>query len=187
MGTEQDLEIRIGDWVTCYYAGYWQVADIKHNSGDSRFSDVLVIVKKGFTPNMEFRLSLKFCDIAWCKKISGEELGKIETYFRMHPDKKQEFDAFNGPLAGITKGWVVDATEEEVQMYNEKLRTLPKYFSLRQFNRLAEETGLRRHMFPSSKKADFMLAIVTYPWLTEENKGSLYFMEKGIHRRPQTK
>lgn len=179
--------IKIGDWVTCCYAGYWQVVDLKRNSGDSRFADVLAIVKKGFTPKMKFHVSLKYCDIDWCKKISESELCGIEKFFKENPDQKRAFDVYDGLLAGITKGWVVDATDEEVEIYNEKLKTLPKYFSLRQFNRLTEEIGLRKQMFPSSKKANYMLTIVTYPWLADEkNKSPLYFSE-GIVKRPQTK
>ena len=185
MGPERNIQI--GDWVTCYYAGYWQVVEIKHNLGNSQFSDLLAIVKKGFTPSMKFGLSLKFCDIDWCKKISGNELYSIENYFKENPDKKRAFDAYDGPLIGIAKGWVVDVSDEEVKIYNDKIKTLPKYFSIGQFNRLAEETGLRKHMYPSSKKAKYLLTVMTYPWLTDEkNKSPLYFSE-GIVKKPQTK
>lgn len=183
-----DNEVKIGDWVKCYYSGYWQVIDIKQNYVNGKFSDLLVIVKKGFTPNMKFNVSLKFCDISWCKKISENELCEIVKFFKENPSKKQEFDAYDGPLYGITKGWVVDLTEEEVKIYNDKLITLPKYFSLRKFNRLIEEIGLRKHMLQSSKKAKYMLTIVTYPWLVDEkNKSPLYFLEKGIYVKPQMK
>lgn len=183
-----DCEIRIGDWVNCYYAGYWQVVDLKRNAGDNEFSDVLAIVKKGFTPERKFSVSLKYCDIRWCQKISEEELRKIEEFFHENPEKREKFDAYDGPMYGITKGWVVDLEDDEVKIYNEKLNALPKYFSLRKFNRFVEEIGLRKHMLPSSKKANYLLTIVTYPWLADEsNRSPLYFLEKGIYARPQTR
>ncbi len=183
-----DDGIKIGDWVTCYYAGYWQVVDIKRNLTNSHFSDTLAIVRKGFTPAMKFALSLKFCDIRWCKKIGESERVKIENYFQEDPAKKREFDGYDGPLCGIAKGWAVDCTAEEAEDFNEKLRALPRYFSLRKFNRLAEEIGLRRHLFSSSKNARYLLTIVTYPWLADEqNNSPLYFLEKGICAKPRTK
>lgn len=182
-------EIKIGDWVNCYYSGYWQVVDIKHNYNSSEISDLLVIVKKGFTSEMKFNISLKYCDIRWCKKISEDKLSEIVKYFNENPRKKQKFDAYDGPLYGITKGWLVDLDEEEVETYNNKLSTLPKYFSIRKFNRFVEEIGLRRHMFQSSNKAKYMLTIVTYPWLVDEknNNSPLYFLQKGIYLQPQMK
>lgn len=186
MGSE--LEVKIGDWVNCYYAGYWKIVDLKHNITDNEFSDVLAIVKKGFTPNMKFNVSLKYCDVCWCKKVSEEELRNIEEFFHENPDKKRKFDAYDGPLYGITKGWVVDLDDGEAESFNETLRALPKYFSLRRFNRFVEEIGLRKHMLQSSKTAKYMLTIVTYPWLADEsNRTPLYFLEKGIYVKPETK
>lgn len=182
-------EIKIGDWVTCYYSGYWQVIDIKHNYVSSEISDLLVIVKKGFTQKMKFNVSLKYCDIRWCKKTDDDKLVEIVNYFNENPRKKQEFDTYNGPLYGITKGWLIDLTEEEVKIYSDKLRALPKYFSISKFNRFVEEIGLRKYMFQSSNKAKYMLTIVTYPWLIDERKNHspLYFLEKGIYLKPKIK
>lgn len=185
---EFDQEVHVGDWVTCYYSGYWQVVDIKHNFADKQLSDSLAIVKKGFTPNLKFHVSLKFCDIRWCEKISAQDLGKIDNYFHENPDKKRSFDAYDGPLPGIAKGWVVDLPDEDVALYQDKLTALPKYFSLRTFNRFAEKIGLRSHMLQSSKSAKYLLTIVTYPWLVDEaNHSPLYFLEKGIYLKPHMK
>lgn len=180
--------IGVGDWVTCFYAGYWQVVEIKQNVTDSHFSDRLAIVKKGFTPKMKFQAALKFCDLAWCKRIGEGELRDITGYFEKNPDKRREFEAYDGPLYGVTKGWVVDLDEAEVPLYNEKLAAFPQYFSLRQFQRLTDDIGLRKHLFPSSRRAKYLLTVVTYPWLADEKTGSpLYFLERGIYEKPQPK
>lgn len=182
-------DIKIGDWVTCYYTGYWQIVDLRPSYENGKMSNMVAILKKGFTINMKYNLSMQWCDIRWCKKVKDDVYDEIIDFFDKNPDKKLMFEQYNKQINGITKGWLLDLQDEEVIYYNKQLNELPKYFSIKKFNRFVEEIGLRQHMYKSSSRAKYMMTIVTYPWLVDKTNTNnpLYFVEKGIYIIPKKK
>lgn len=181
--------IKIGDWVTCYFAGYWQVIDIKPSYVNGKMSNTVAILKKGFSSNMKHNCSMAWCDIGWCERVRNDVYAEIVDFFDKNPDKKLSFEQYSKQMQGITKGWLLDLQDEEIVYYNEQLNQLPKYFSIKKFNRFVEEIGLRRHMYKSSSRAKYMMTIVTYPWLVDKinNNSPMYFVEKGIYIIPKKK
>ena len=118
-------EIKIGDFVTGYYSGYWQLIDIKPNIATYDYSSEhtqrkkgqvigqLVILKKCFTNKMKPRIAFSCEDSHWLKPVSDHILIEIKKYFEEHPEYKQKFDAAEIKLRPyITNCWF-DLPEEK--------------------------------------------------------------------------
>lgn len=72
---------QIGDWVTQYSVGYWQVVDIKakYAEEDSGYGKQFwkkgeqigkwVFLKKAFTPKMKIQIRSECVDGEWCKML----------------------------------------------------------------------------------------------------------------------
>lgn len=96
--------LQIGDWVTQYSAGFWQVVAIYPKFADDdyqgeklswRKGDRLgnwAVLKKGLTPKMKFSNLCECVDAHWCKKVSEEQLSVIHAAFDANPKAKQRFD-----------------------------------------------------------------------------------------------
>ena len=81
--------LQVGEWYTCYSAGFWQLIQIypKYASFDYegekarwKKGDLIgqwCIVKKAFTPKMKKSLRVEFTDSAWLKPVSEETFCQI--------------------------------------------------------------------------------------------------------------
>ncbi len=97
-----ERQLKIGDWVTQYKTGFWQVLgfqkcyweeDINEfKKGDYRGE--MVFLKKAFTNKLKFRLDGDMCHVNWCKKLSENQLMKINDFFEKNPDKLTKFTEF---------------------------------------------------------------------------------------------
>lgn len=150
-------EIKIGDWVTGYFAGYWQVVDIKPNYVNREISNLLFVIKKGFTPKMKFNVALQYCDVKWCKKVSEEKRKEISDYFEAHPNEKKKFDTYEKPIIGECMSWRINLPDDKIEEYNALLKELPVNFTVRQFNRFVEKIGLRKFMKGMASPGKYML------------------------------
>ena len=96
--------MKIGDFVTGYGSGYWQLIDIKphiatedYDSEDIHWKKGQIIgqwavLKKCFTAKLKPRIDFSCEDARWLKPVSHDILIEIEKYFGEHPDYKQKFD-----------------------------------------------------------------------------------------------
>ena len=94
----------IGDFVTGYGSGYWQIIDIKPKIADEDYSykntewkkgDIIgqwIILKKCFTSKMKPRIEFTFEDSAWVKPVDNDILIQIKNYFKEHPEYREKFD-----------------------------------------------------------------------------------------------
>ena len=112
-------QIKIGDFVTGYGSGYWQLIDIKphiatedYNSEDIHWEKGQVIgqwavLKKCFTAKMKPRIDFSCEDSRWLNPVSDDVLVEIEKYFEEHPDYRRKFDTaeIKLPLT-ITNCWI---------------------------------------------------------------------------------
>ena len=179
---EQVDGIKIGDWVTTCYAGYWQVVDIKPAYFYKKFTNMLFVIKKGFTPKMKFSVILKYCATTWCNKVSDEKLREIQKYFASNQDKKQIFDTYDKPVIGECMSWTVNLTEDMAKEFSSSLKELPEYFTIGQFNRYVEKIGLRKYMKGAASQGRYRLWIKTYSWLVDKDLNGLFFAPEIISK-----
>lgn len=133
--------LTIGDWVTQYSKGYWQIVDIKpkyaqvdnlfgdgHKKGD--ITGYWVIMKKGFTPKMKFRVESGCCDSYWCRPVSDEIRAQIILHFENNPKDYEKFknsavdDHFS---ASVT--WL-NLSPEQVIVFKKAVAELPSRFTV---------------------------------------------------------
>ena len=97
-------QIKIGDFVTGYRSGYWQLIDIKPRIATDDYASEhaqwkkgqvigrLVILKKCFTDKMKPRIDFTHEDSSWLKPVSDDILIEIEKYFEEHHGQILAFD-----------------------------------------------------------------------------------------------
>lgn len=137
--------LKIGDFVTTTYNGYWQVVDLKEKIATSDYRDYtfnwkkgdligyFAILKKAFTPKMKPDIKFEVVDYKLCTRLSSISQEKVDAYFANNPDFKQKFD--NTPIElrpEITNCWLHLPYQEE-QNFRDLLKNLPEKFTLEQF------------------------------------------------------
>jgi len=175
-------DISIGDFVTAYGKGYWQLIDIKpkiafddYNSGDIQWKkgDRLgdwVILKKVFTDKMKPRIYFEYEDSRWLKPVSEDVLDVINKYFEEHPDYKKKFDnAEVKLLPTVTNVWL-DLPEEKEKEFREILATLPKVYTMDEFWNVAKDYK----SCVSGPPAKYLLNLSSYPWDLNDKFDVLY-------------
>ena len=101
--------IKVGDWVTQYYKGYWMVIGIVHTPEEN-----WIIMKKGFTPKMVFKLDSSYCDEGWCRPISPAQKKIIDLFFEEHPAEYQKFTDYEYvDRPAIASIWIEMNSEDE--------------------------------------------------------------------------
>lgn len=143
--------LQVGDWVTQYSAGFWQVAAIYPKFADDDYQGEKItwkkgdrlgdwaVLKKGFTPKMKFSNLCEFVDAQWCKKVSGEQLAAINAAFDANPKAKQKYDkAPNLPKPSVAALWL-DLPEERVDEFRRVLDSLPERFTDVQFREVTAD------------------------------------------------
>ncbi|MBR6800474.1 MAG: hypothetical protein IKM61_01830 [Eubacteriaceae bacterium] len=176
------MAIKIGDFVTCYSAGYWQLIDIKPHIAHEDYSspyisykkgDVLgqhAILKKAFTPKMKPRIEFDVNDFAYLKPVTGEIIDMINEYFENDPKYKEKFDKAPVKIRpSITNVWL-DIPDEDAEKLQEVLGTLPEKFTIDEIASVAEEY-LRHATRPPARYIPNLLA---YPWDLNEKFDMLY-------------
>ena len=176
--------VKIGDWVTQYQKGYWQVVDIKPRYADEDYNgetvqykkgDLLgshVLMKKAFTPKMKFRLECNSCAEAWCKPVSPEIQAQIDEYFAEHPKDYEKFCNFPyTPQMYVSTSWV-NLTAEEAERFEATIRMLPEAFTREEAMKLFEEKGLK-HCF-GKPPANYIFYTYSIPWDLTENFDRIY-------------
>ncbi|MDO5123942.1 MAG: hypothetical protein Q4D44_04665 [Eubacteriales bacterium] len=177
-------QIKIGDWVTQYSAGYWKVINIFPKYAEEDYSydgkswkkgDRLgewVILKKGFTPKMKPSNACDFVDAKWCKLVSNDILHSIEETFAENLKVKEKFEkAPNMPRPSIASVWMALA-DEQAESFSELIKNLPTRFTLEQF--WAWSADYRQHIVEPSD-ATHILYLYSYLWEIDDNFEPLHF------------
>ncbi len=176
-------DISIGDFVTAYGTGYWQLIDIKpkiafddYNGGDIQWKkgDCLgdwVILKKVFTDKMKPRIYYDYEDSRWLKPVSKDMLDVINKYFDEHPDYKKRFDTAKVKLLPTVTNIWLDLPVEKEKEFREVLETLPSVYTMDEFWNIAREYK----NFVSKPPASYLLNLSSYPWDLNDNFDMQYF------------
>ena len=179
--------LKIGDWVKQYSAGYWQIIDIKPKYAEEdidnenlkcKKGDLIgswALMKKGFTPKMKFRVDSEYCDAAWCKPVSEEELAAINEYFATHPKDAEKFAAkpFAPPPAFSTL-WL-ELPRGEEKSFREALSLLPVKFTKETLRRVLSEKGLWKYVSNPSPNVNATLQMKLILWELDEKFDCLYY------------
>ena len=178
-----DHGIKVGDWVTQYSAGFWQILELHPKYADEDYDrnglhwkkgDRLgdwAIVKKGFSPKMKPGNSCEVIDASWCKKVSPETVEAIRSAFEQNPKAKMKFDkAPSRPAPYVASVWLNLSKEEEKAVY-EILRTLPAHFTAEE---LWTAAGAYRRCM-AQPPATHILYLSGYPWEVNDGFDPLYF------------
>ena len=148
--------LEIGNWVTQYRNGFWQIVEIKpkyaeenytFEDGSSQKKGELIgswiLLKKGFTPKMKFRLDFDICDSLWCRKVSPDVSLSIEQYFKDNPDEYEKFsDAPYVDKPAVCTSWV-NLTTEQATLFRDLLYDFPPLFTREYAMKVFEKHGLK--------------------------------------------
>ena len=178
--------IRVGSWVTGYSAGYWQVSaifpkyadrDYQTESFSCKRGDRLrdwVILKKGFTPKLKFRLGSDYSDSYWIKPVGNEVLDKINLFFQENPQKYQQFLDYEVSIPPQRESVWINIPSEEIQKLKEFLKMLPNRFTKNDLYAVICSCGL--HCELSKPPADYVIWLSCFYWELSEAHEQLYFL-----------
>lgn len=174
--------IKIGDFVTGYDSGYWQLIDIKPKVSDEDYAGEKLhwkkgeiigqwaILKKCFTVKMKPRIDFSYEDFAWVKPVSNEIRVVIENYFEEHPEYKLKFEQAEVKLQPIIMNCWLDLPEEKESDFKNTLKKLPNAYTMDNFWMIAKNYK----KFVAMTPAKYLLNLFTYPWHKDENANTLY-------------
>ena len=176
--------IKIGDWVTQYAAGYWQVVDIFPKYADEDYDrnghswkkgDRLgdwMILKKGFTPKMKPSNACDLVDAQWCKPISDEMMRSITAAFAGNPKAKEKFDnTTKMPKPSVASVWLT-LSDEQAASFAEFLSALPKRFTVEEFWTWSDNY---RQYLTDPSEATHILYLFSHLWEIDEDFQPLHF------------
>ena len=178
--------LRIGDWATQYRKGFWQIIDIKPKYADEDyFSEVAnkqrkkgdlignwILMKKGFTPQMKFRIDSDTADSLWCKPVSPDILKSINEYFEKNPKDYQKF--IDTPFTDeptISTTWL-QLTEEQVDAFQNAIKQLPDLFTRDEAMQLFEKHNLKQCF--SRPPSNFTFVCEHTLWELDENFNPIF-------------
>ena len=177
--------IQIGDWVTQYSAGYWQVVGIrdKYAEEDNVTGEHLwkkgekigkwIFLKKAFTPKMKLRIWSECVDEYWCEIVNDEKRTEIKKYFADHPNDWERF--CNTPVVippAVSSIWMNLSDDQETKVL-QTLKELPKCFSRTELDQQFEQNGLLNVV--TNPPASHILSLRCNPWEVGANADLLYF------------
>lgn len=181
---ENITSLKVGDWVTQYSAGYWQVTHIFPKYADSDYSyngvsckkgdhiSEWVVLKKGFTAKMKPSNACDFVDAQVCRLVSDDIAKSIQTAFAENPKAKQKFDsASNMPNPSLENSWL-KLTEEQAETFAVLIDGINKKFSSKQF--WSEFADWKKYVVDPSK-ATHILHLYSYLWEIDDNFEPLHF------------
>lgn len=175
-------KINIGDFVTGYGSGYWQLIDIKPKIATEDYVGENVswkkgqilgqwaILKKCFTAKMKPRIDFTYEDFAWVHLVSNEVLVEIEKYFNEHPKYRQKFDDAQIKLQPMITNCYLDLPEEKEDRFRTALQNLPERYSMKAFWKIAEDYK----KYISKPPTKYLLNLSAYPWDIDQNGDLIY-------------
>ncbi len=187
-------EIKVGDWVTQYDSGYWQVVDVlpqyatydykdvnlKHKKGD--LIGHLALLKKGFTSTKKFKMDFASCNIVWCKKVDKETTDFINSFFHDNLEEKKQFEtAIYKERPTIMSIWLELERNEQVEEITKLLRKLPEKFNDSKWNKFLDKNKLRKMLidnlsYARNKELVSVIYLKLFPWeFNKKNDSFLYF------------
>ena len=182
--TKPLTKLKIGDWVTQYSAGYWQVvgifpkyADEDYSYGDNSWKkgDRLgdwVVVKKGFTAKMKPSNACEFLDSKNCQLVSQDVVRAIEDAFAENPKIKEKFDnAPSMPNPSVYSVWM-SLSDEQADSFAELLSSLPDRFTLELFWKRSADY---RQYVAKPPHYTHILYLYSYLWEVNDNCEPLHF------------
>ena len=176
-------ELKIGDFVTGYGSGYWQLIDIKPKIASEDYASDSVrwkkgqvigqwaILKKCFTSKMQPRIDFSCEDSAWVKPVGNDILVDIQKYFEDHPEFKRKFDTAVIKLRPMITNCWLDLPEEKEEEFKSTLQNLPVKYSMDEFWKVAKDY----EEYVSKPPAKYLLNLFTYPWDMDEKANLIYF------------
>ena len=176
------MSIRVGDFVTGYHAGYWQLLAIRPKIAGEDYSsetvhykkgDVIgqwVILKKAFTPKMKPKIEFEYIDAAWLKPVSAEVKAEIEKYFDEHPDYKEKYDNAEVNLRPTITNCYINLDEKEEAKLKEIIAKLPSGFTMDEFWKKAKKFRDNAKKPPASHILNFIF----YPWNMTKKADYIY-------------
>ena len=178
---------QIGDWVTQYSVGYWQVVDIKakYAEEDSGYGKQFwkkgeqigkwVFLKKAFTPKMKIQIRSECVDGEWCKPVSIEKKYEIEQYFKEHPKDWNRFLSASVVIKPTIEPIWLNLSNEYVIKLEKLLTELPKPFTADMLRKLFDQNGIQVTFPPTSH----ILYLFCNSWEMDEKYNLLYIGKKG--------
>ena len=176
------MSIRVGDFVTSCYAGYWQLIGIRPKIADEDYSsetvqykkgDVIgqwVILKKAFTPKMKPKIEFEFTDSSWLRPVSTEVKAEIDRYFAEHPDYKEKYDNAEVNIRPMITNCWINLDEKEEAKLSEIIAELPSGFTMDEFWKKAKKFKDNTKNPPASH----MLYFTFYPWNMNKKADFVY-------------
>ena len=176
-------QVKIGDYVTGYGSGYWQLIDIKPKIATEDYVGEGIrwkkgqiigqwaILKKCFTDKMKPRIDFSYEDIAWVKPVSDDVCKEIEKCFQDNPKHKQKFDAAEIKLQPMITNCWLDLPEEQEQEFRATLQKLPAQYTMDEFWKVAK----RYKKYVSKPPTGYLLNLSTYPWNLDKKANAIYF------------
>ena len=177
------MSIRVGDFVTSCYAGYWQLIGIRPKIADEDYSsetvrykkgDVIgqwVILKKAFTPKMKPKIEFEFTDASWLRPVSPEVKAEIDRYFAEHPDFKEKYDNAEIKIRPqVTNCWI-NLDEKEEAKLRDVIENLPSLFTMDDFWKKAKKFRDNTKKPPSTHILNF----TSYPWDLDRKANLMFF------------
>lgn len=176
--------IKTGDWVTQYSKGFWLVVDIKPKYADENYSsngvehkkgDLIgswILMKKGFTEKMKFRVDSDVCDSAWCKPVPIDILEAINQYFNNNPQDYQRFiDTPFVDRPSVSTTWL-QLKDEQVKIFQDVIQKLPILFTQKEALDLFEKYNLKQCF--SSPPSNYTFVCDHTLWELDENFNPLF-------------
>ena len=176
-------QIKIGDYVTGYGSGYWQLIDIKPKYADEDYVSEKVCWKKGqmighwvilkkcFTDKMKPRISFSYEDSSWIKPVSDDIRMEIERYFAENPAYKQKFDKAELKLLPMVSNCWFGLPPEKEADFKAALQKLPECYTMNEFWDVAKEF----RQYVANPPTAYLLNLYTYPWDMDEKANYIYF------------
>ena len=176
-------QIKIGDLVTGYASGYWQLIDIKPKIATEDYVSErihwkkgqligqTVILKKCFTAKMKPKIDFTYDDAAYLKPVPDHVRAEIEAYFAEHPDYKQKFDTAEIKLRPSVLNCYLDLPEEKENDFRATLQSLPSKYTMEEFWKVAKAYKA----FVSKPPTSYLLNLSTYPWCVSEQGEPIFF------------
>lgn len=178
------MAIRVGDFVTCCFSGYWQLIGIKprfatedrnDEYGKYKKGDMIgqfAILKKAFTPKMKMRIEFEYCEASYIRAVSDDVLKSINDFFTENPEFKNKFDNAKGDLRPmLTNCWFNLPLEKELDFQN-LIDSLPAFYTLDEFWKIAKKYKKYAKSTPPSQ---YVINFSTYPWNMNKKFDFVYF------------
>ena len=175
--------IKIGDFVAPYLAGYWQlialVPKIATEDDDRekkrwRKGDCIgqwSILKKVFTSSMKpCKTEFNYEDAYWTCSVPETVTEQILRYFEEHPKYFEKYQNAEPKFPYEIANCWFDLPQEREEEFRALLATLPEGFTREQFWEVAAEYKQYATRPPTS----YLLNFLSYPWLVDKNGDKHY-------------